>query len=92
MPIVGIFVLMLAFNWILLIKRYRQKILKSLKALSGPQCDPATREHFDEERKSFESGRLDFAIAGLVLLMSGLMIGFPKLVPWPPPWISLAAG
>jgi len=72
--LVGVFLLLLAINWIRLIGRYRAKILKSLATLPNVQDAPETRDYFDKEQKDFKSDWGDYAIAVVVLLMSLLLI------------------
>ena len=72
--IVGVFLLLLAANWIPLIGRYRKKILDALTALSSVQDGAETRDYFDKERKRFRSDWGDYVIAVIVLLMSLFLI------------------
>jgi hypothetical protein len=54
MIILGVLLVLLAFNWIRLIARYRKKILDSLRALANVQDGAETRDYFYKERKRFE--------------------------------------
>jgi hypothetical protein len=74
MIIVGILLLLLAGNWMRLIRRYREEILDSLKALSKAQDDPEMREYFDNGQNRVRNDWGDYFIAVVVLLMSLSMI------------------
>jgi hypothetical protein len=73
MLVVGLLLLLLAGNWWRLIRRYRRKILASLKALSTAQEEPA-RGYFAGEQERVDKDWGDFYIAIVVILMSLFMI------------------
>jgi hypothetical protein len=80
MAIVGVLLLLLALNWMWLIKTYRREILCSLKVLSEAKSDPGIGVHFNKKRQRFESlceQCSQYFIAIVVLLASLIMIFFP---------------
>jgi hypothetical protein len=82
--IIGFLSLILAICWIVLICRYRKKILYSLKVLSEVQDGPRIMEYFGEERKRFKKDWKDYLIAMVILGMSLVMIFFSSGCSWPP--------
>jgi hypothetical protein len=51
--IVGALLIFLAFNWIVLITRYRYQILRSLSAIYDAQANSKIKTYFADERKHF---------------------------------------
>jgi len=72
--IVGALLIFLAFNWTLLIRRYRRKILRSLRALYAGQDDPEIKAYFAYERDRFQKDPLDYLIVGLVFVAAVALI------------------
>jgi hypothetical protein len=72
--IVGVLLLLLAVNWVRLMRRYRKKILDSLTALSNAQDGSETKNYFYNEKRRFKSDWGDYVIAVVFILMSLFLI------------------
>lgn len=77
MAFVGVLVLLLSTNWMLLIKRYRRKILAALEGLAIEYKGSKVGDYFDGEQRRFAGDRNDYSIAVVVLLLSLMMIFYP---------------
>lgn len=76
MAFVGILVLLLSVNWMLLIMRYRGKILAALEGLARKHSVSSVREYYDLERQRFSNDWKDYVIAIIVCALSLILIVF----------------
>lgn len=75
--LIGVLLLLLAYNWWQLVDRYRKKIGAALEGLANELDGTKTGSHFREEQKRFDSDRSDYRIVAVVFLVSLLMIIYP---------------
>jgi energy-coupling factor transporter transmembrane protein EcfT len=80
MAFVGILVLLLSVNWMLLIMRYRGKILTALEGLARKHSVSSVREYYDSERRRFSNDWNDYVVAIIVCALSLIIIVYGILV------------